>query len=941
MSYLKVEKIILPLVVTFLLVAFLSPGVLAEELDEEKLVQDLESSDQEVILEALEELKGLEEPDSETVQAIILLLNDVKDVKETAGEVLREYGAEILPGAEEIVSRQQQDELWIRVELVELLGSVEGATSVLEIALEDETENVQRAALEALAEQGSDAEPALTEIASLLKNRDLSQNTRKAAVEALEEIGIQNNEVIMSLLMALNDDPELAWPVSKVLDSFTYDPEEVLSFMLEAVPREKEKELLRKAVIDLSEELEDPSDHIREFLFVEDESFRLEAILMLRGLESLNKDAVNDLLSIVEDREESDELRQQAAWTLGQNAAQNEDVISGLREIVLADNESDLLRKTAIRGLSQSGAAAEGKLEELLSTVRDIDLELAWELGPVFVEIMNNEENKVTEMAELLDTEEDNKMKLFAVRILSAAGREAESAVPSIIDFYKQEDDEELLRAAVRSLVQIAPEKQEVVLLLVDLLDSDNQDHRRIAGQSLQETDKELLEEHLADNDNSPDEVQDQVDDIVEEFSQKREVPAFPEAEGFGSGTAGGRKGTIYRVTNLKDSGEGSFRDAVEAEEPRIIVFDVTGTIKLSSPLDVENPEVTIAGQTAPGEGITLANYGFSIKTNDAIVRNIRSRMGDAEEQEDDSIEVRASKNVVVDQVSASWATDETFSVVESDQITIQRSIISEGLNDSVHAKGEHGYGSLIRGESGAQYSFHKNLWAHHTSRMPRPGNYESVSDDPEGLFVDFRNNVFYNWGGSRAGDNYDEDSRTDYNFINNYYKPGPDSSGLNAFNQVTPHSKAYFAGNYMDGEEPEDPWDLVVGDVEAVRQDEPVGDPGIDTVSAPEAYEIVMESAGAFDRDDVDHRIVRELQEGKGSIIDSQNDVGGWPELRGYSPALDSADNHLPDWWLIKYGFAPEGEGTIDPEGDINNSGYTNIEEFINGTDPDKFVEY
>ena len=199
---------------------------------------------------------------------------------------------------------------------------------------------------------------------------------------------------------------------------------------------------------------------------------------------------------------------------------------------------------------------------------------------------------------------------------------------------------------------------------------------------------------------------------------------AFEGAEGLGRFAQGGRGGDVYHVTNLEDGGEGSLRHGIESMSgPRTIVFDVSGTIFLESRLTVETPYLTIAGQTAPGDGITIANHTFQIhNTHDIIVRYIRMRAGDldiANSSPDthDTFAIRWSHDVIVDHVSMSWGIDETFATYQSENVTVQWSIISESLSNSYHSKGPHGYASLNWGGS---ISLHHNLIAHHDFRMPK-----------------------------------------------------------------------------------------------------------------------------------------------------------------------------------------------------------------------------
>ena len=239
---------------------------------------------------------------------------------------------------------------------------------------------------------------------------------------------------------------------------------------------------------------------------------------------------------------------------------------------------------------------------------------------------------------------------------------------------------------------------------------------------------------------------------------------AFPGAEGAGRFALGGRGGRVLRVTHLGDSGPGSLRAAVEAEGPRTVIFDIGGVIRLASPLTVRRGRITIAGQTAPGGGITLRDHPLVVAADDVVIRHIRSRLGDESGVEADAVSIERGRRIILDHISASWSVDETLSVGSRYDppergvydVTVQWSVIAESLNASGHAKGDHGYGSLVRGGHGARMTFHHNLWAAHRARMPRPGNYNPSSVDPEGPRFEFRANVFYDWGGGRAGYNAD-----------------------------------------------------------------------------------------------------------------------------------------------------------------------------------------
>lgn len=417
---------------------------------------------------------------------------------------------------------------------------------------------------------------------------------------------------------------------------------------------------------------------------------------------------------------------------------------------------------------------------------------------------------------------------------------------------------------------------------------------------------------------------------------------AFPGAEGAGRFALGGRGGRVLRVTTLADSGSGSLREAVDARGPRTIVFDIGGTIRLASPLTIRRGEITIAGQTAPGGGVTLADQPLIIAADDVVVRYIRSRLGDqgvTEGSEGDAFSITRGSRIILDHVSASWSIDETLSIGSRYDppergvydVTVQWSLISESLNVSAHAKGNHGYGSLVRGGHGARITFHHNLWANHRARMPRPGNYNPPAVDPVGPMFEFRSNVFYNWGGDHAGYNADTESISTYAFIGNAYVPGPDSEGRNAFDDSNPLARAFFQDNAMDGAVPADPWSLVRNDGgpgERLGVRPAWADPA--TASPIRTYELVLADVGASRvRDAVDLRVLAGVADRSGRIIDSPAQVGGWPDLDSGVPWIDGDGDGMPDDWERAHGLNPAdpADGPADRDGD----GFTNLEDWLN----------
>ncbi|HRI87243.1 MAG TPA: pectate lyase [Candidatus Hydrogenedentes bacterium] len=416
-------------------------------------------------------------------------------------------------------------------------------------------------------------------------------------------------------------------------------------------------------------------------------------------------------------------------------------------------------------------------------------------------------------------------------------------------------------------------------------------------------------------------------------------APAFPGAEGFGKYTLGGRGGRVMEVTNLNDSGPGSLRAACEAEGPRTVVFRVSGTIALQDEIEVKNPFITIAGQTAPGDGICIKDYQFSFETQHFICRYLRFRPGDESRKEQDAFGGEGD-HIIIDHCSASWAVDETLSINKASNLTVQWCMVTESLTKSIHKKGAHGYGGLWGGPGG---TWHHNILAHHSSRNPR------ASGNEESGLLDCRNNVIYNWGFNSAygGELWPR------NWINNYYKAGPATSENvrdRIFLQKDPRGRMYAEGNFVYGfpEISANNWAGGIDfapDGEATEQTlramEPYVVAPVSTQSAEEAYELVLSHAGCSkSRDTVDARIIEEIRTGtakfgetfKGGgkgIIDSQASVGGWPELRSTEPPGDTDHDGMPDAWETEAGLDPSdpADGALDR----NDDGYTNLEDYLN----------
>ncbi|GGF11625.1 pectate lyase family protein [Hymenobacter cavernae] len=459
---------------------------------------------------------------------------------------------------------------------------------------------------------------------------------------------------------------------------------------------------------------------------------------------------------------------------------------------------------------------------------------------------------------------------------------------------------------------------------------------------------------------------------------------AFPGAEGGGAHSFGGRGGKVYVVTSLEDSGPGTLREACEQGGARTVVFNVAGIIRLKSPLMIRAPYITIAGQTAPGDGVCVAGESVWINTHDVIIRYMRFRRGETNVgRRDDAIGGNPIGNIMIDHVSASWGLDENMSMYRhmyndstgipeqklgTVNITIQNSIFSESLDTWNHA-----FGSTLGGEN---CTFMRNLWADNAGRNPSIGW--------NGIF-NFANNVVFNWvHRSTDGGDY----RAMYNIINNYYKPGPSTpkdtpighrilkpeSGRSKLKYHT-YGRAYVEGNIVDGNAKvtKDNWDGGVqveelpnaGEYTAnMRVNQPLPMPELTIVPAEKAYSYVLENAGATlpKRDPVDTRVVKQVQTGKidykegvalpttqfkhrrlpidsykQGIITDPIQVGGYPTYAG-TPYTDSDKDGMPDDYEKKHGLNPNS--ATDASLVKGKDGYTNIENYLNSVVPIKEVK-
>jgi hypothetical protein len=445
------------------------------------------------------------------------------------------------------------------------------------------------------------------------------------------------------------------------------------------------------------------------------------------------------------------------------------------------------------------------------------------------------------------------------------------------------------------------------------------------------------------------------------------EVPAFPGAVGFGAFAVGGRGGDVYHVTHLGDSGPGSLRQGIEsAVGPRTIVFEVGGTIDLSRSLVIDRSFLTIAGQTAPG-GIGTRGYPVNVSgASDVVIRFVRFRTGDLHAlgtngkppngngdlpgDAADALSVGGSQRVIIDHVSASWGMDETLSVTGSSDVTVQDSIVSEGLDDSHHPEGRHGYGSLMRGTGVGGTSVVRTLYAHHRLRSPAIGGLQTppAGQPRPGLDVELVNNVVYDWieFPSHTVEGLG-DSRLE--FLGNVTIAGPETlpSGIACIDCAFitlpwdvlegDDLRIHRSGNLVDSDQdavhdprPATASDFPGGPYTEVAMPFDFAREPFEVMDAAAVDDVVLARAGAsLWRDAIDQRVVVAVSARSGGVIDSQDEVGGWGEPPSPMPALTDLDRDgMVDLWEAAQGLDPG-----DPEdrnGHDLDPAYTNLEVYL-----------
>ena len=412
-------------------------------------------------------------------------------------------------------------------------------------------------------------------------------------------------------------------------------------------------------------------------------------------------------------------------------------------------------------------------------------------------------------------------------------------------------------------------------------------------------------------------------------------LKAFPGAEGFGTNTVHGRGGEVIPVTNLNDSGAGSLRAALEASGPRIVVFRVSGIIELNDQIRIDDPYVYLAGQSAPGDGITIKGARLVIDTHDVVIRFVRIRPGDNPSEPTsnsrDAITIQSNDayNIVIDHSSISWAMDENISTWGPVRdVTLQWNIVSEGLPNPLTSSDSHSMAILI-GDRATNISIHHNLMAHNSERTPYLRS---------GSLSDIVNNVIYNWGekGAQASTPGFYRDPIRMNFVNNYFKEGADTDNRE-FNIKLDNTRSgsgfYFSGNIGPSRPNNngDEYAITNMDADRYKLSNPLSVPPVTIWDTTEAYEFVLAGAGATYpiRDSVDARVVNDARNGTGRLIDRVAETPGYHNFRPAQPPADADLDGMPDQWELARGLDPNNRN--DAAVDRNNDGYTNIEEYLN----------
>ena len=455
--------------------------------------------------------------------------------------------------------------------------------------------------------------------------------------------------------------------------------------------------------------------------------------------------------------------------------------------------------------------------------------------------------------------------------------------------------------------------------------------------------------------------------------SQSQPLKAFPTAEGFGKFASGGRGGKVVEVTNLNDSGEGSLRWALTeaGREHATIVFRVSGIITLEKDIRAKLNHVTIAGQTAPGDGILYRGGKLNLGgSKNVIMRNLRGRIGlrgDKDFIKGGSIGIENADTIIIDHCCFGWSGEENMTIYDNHFTTVQWCIVHEGLYNAGHQKGNRSYACQW---GGSPASFHHNLLAHNYNRSARLNGATNHNQD-RNVFMEYQNNVNYNWGKPNScygGENEaGEGSTHECNFVGNYYKHGPATPANSYFMQLSKARKGktlmgpslwFFSGNKMEGNKSvtKDNWQAVdnqtgfeLKDMQSAKTVYPSKfHPASNAFdydvyktpveSADKAYKRVLAKAGTIRRDAVERRIIDEVKNGtahyrgtQGSVgfIDSPADAEGWPVYAQVAPVVDNDHDGMDDAWELKNGLDPNNPD--DRNKVFSKEGYTALEVYLN----------